>query len=43
MVMFLQLAGQLSAGFSALVGLVPGAISATVAARRILAVLDLPR
>ncbi len=42
MVMFLQLAGQLSASFSVLVGLVPGAISATVSAGRILAVLDLP-
>lgn len=42
MVMFLQLAGQLSASFSALVGLVPSTISATVSARRILAVLDLP-
>ncbi|WP_295617098.1 ABC transporter ATP-binding protein [uncultured Intestinimonas sp.] len=42
MVMFLQLAGQLSSAFSSLVGLVPGAVSATVAARRILSVLDLP-
>lgn len=42
MVLFLQLAAQLTAAFSALVGLAPGAVSATVAARRILAVLDLP-
>lgn len=42
MVMFLQLAGQLSAAFSALIGLAPGAISATVAVRRILALLELP-
>lgn len=42
MVMFLQLAAQLSGAFSALVGLVPGAVSATVAARRILSVLDTP-
>lgn len=42
MVMFLQLAAQLSAAFSALVGLAPGAISATVAVRRILALLELP-
>lgn len=42
MVMFLQLAAQLAAAFSALIGLAPGAISATVSARRILEVLDIP-
>ena len=42
MVLFLQLAAQLTAAFSALVGLAPGAVSATVAARRILEVLGMP-
>lgn len=42
MVMFLQLAAQLAAAFSALIGLAPGAISATVSARRILEILEMP-
>ena len=43
MVLFIQTAGLLSASFSSLVSLVPSAISATVSARRIMTILDLPR
>ncbi len=43
MTMFLQLAGTLSAAFSALVGLVPSAIAATTSAGRLMAVSDLPK
>ena len=43
MALFLQMAGVLSASFSSLVSLVPSAISATVAAGRIMTILDLPR
>ena len=43
MVLFIQMAGLLSTTFSSLVGLVPSAISATVSARRIMTILDLPR
>ena len=43
MVLFIQMAGLLSASFSALVSLVPSAISATVSARRIMTILELPR
>ena len=43
MTLFLQMAGLLSASFSSLVSLVPSAISATVAAGRIMTILDLPR
>ena len=42
MILFLQLAGMLSAAFGALVGLVPAAINAATAAGRIMAVTDLP-
>lgn len=42
MVLFLQLAGMVSSAFSAVVGLVPTAISATVSAGRIIAILELP-
>lgn len=42
MILFLQLAGMVAAAFSALVGLVPTGISATVSAGRIMAILDLP-
>lgn len=43
MVLFIQMAGLLSASFSSLVSLVPSAISATVSAGRIMTILDLPR
>lgn len=43
MVLFIQLASYLSSAFSSLVNLIPSAISATVSARRIMSVLDLPR
>lgn len=43
MVLFIQLAGMLSASFSALVSLIPSAVSATVSAGRIMTILDLPR
>ncbi len=43
MVLFIQMAGLLSASFSSLVSLVPSAISATVSARRIMTILELPR
>lgn len=42
MVMFLQLAGQLSSSFSSLVGVVPSVIGTTVSARRVIEILDLP-
>lgn len=43
MVLFIQMASLLSASFSALVSLVPSAISATVSARRVMTILELPR
>lgn len=43
MVLFIQLAAYLSSSFSALVNLVPSAISATVSAKRLISVLELPR
>jgi len=43
MTLFLQLSGGLSNGFSALVGMVPSAISATTSAGRIMAIVELPR
>lgn len=43
MVLFIQLASYLSASFSALVNLVPSAISATVSAQRLMTLLDLPK
>lgn len=43
MILFLQMAGSLSASFGALVKLVPNAISAATAAGRIMAVTELPR
>lgn len=43
MTLFLQLAGSLSGGFNALVGMVPSAISAATSAGRIMAIIDLPR
>lgn len=43
MVLFIQLASYLSSSFSALVGLVPNAIGATVCAQRLMTVLDLPK
>ena len=42
MALFLQLSGSLSTTFSALAGLIPGAISAATAAGRIMAIIDLP-
>ncbi len=42
MTMFLQLASMLGAAFSAVVGLVPGGISITTSAGRIMAVVELP-
>ena len=42
MVLFIQLASAVSSAFSSLVSLVPSAISATVAARRIMTILELP-
>lgn len=42
MVLFIQLSGTLSGAFSALVGLVPGVISATTSAGRLLALSDIP-
>ena len=42
MTLFLQLSGSLTAAFAALAGLVPGAISAATAARRIMDIMDLP-
>lgn len=42
MVLFLQLAGVVSSTFSSLVALVPSAVNATVAAQRIMTILELP-
>ncbi len=42
MVLFIQLSGTLSGAFSSLVGLVPGTISATTSAGRLLALADVP-
>ena len=42
MMLFLQLSGSLTAAFAALAGLVPGAIGAATAARRIMAIMELP-
>ena len=42
MTLFLQLSGSLTAAFSALAGLIPGAITAATAANRIMAIMDLP-
>lgn len=42
MTLFLQLSGSLTSTFSALVGLVPSAISATTSAGRLMAFFDLP-
>ena len=42
MTLFLQLSGSLSGAFSALAGLIPGAITAATAARRIMVLMDLP-
>lgn len=42
MVLFIQLSGILSGAFSSLVGLVPGGISATTSAGRLLALTDIP-
>ena len=43
MVLFLQLASYLSSSLSALIHLVPSAIEASVSARRLMSVLELPR
>ena len=43
MVLFIQTASMLSSAFSSLVSLVPAAISATVSARRLMTILELPR
>ena len=42
MTLFIQLAGLVASSFSSLVSLVPSAISATISAGRIMAILDLP-
>ena len=42
MTLFLQLSGSLTAAFSALAGLIPGAVTAATAARRIMDIMDLP-
>lgn len=42
MTLFLQLSSALTAAFAALAGLVPGAISAATAARRIMTIMELP-
>ena len=42
MTLFLQLSGSLTAAFGALAGLVPGVINAATAARRIMAIMELP-
>lgn len=42
MTLFLQLSGSLTAAFSALAGLIPGAINAATAAGRIMAIMELP-
>ena len=43
MVLFIQLAGYLTSALSALIHLVPSAIEATVSARRIMTIFDLPQ
>lgn len=43
MVLFIQMASLLASSFSSLLSLVPSAISATVSARRIMTILELPR
>ena len=43
MVLFMQLAGYLSAALTALIKLVPSAIECTVAAQRIMTIFELPR
>ncbi|MDF2472240.1 MAG: ABC-type multidrug transport system, ATPase and permease component [Anaerocolumna sp.] len=43
MTLFLQLSSGLASGFSALVGMVPSAISAATSAGRIMSVVELPR
>lgn len=43
MILFLQLSGELSSGFSSLVSMVPSAIGATTSAGRLMAILKLPR
>lgn len=43
MVLFLQLAGYLSAALTALIRLIPSVVSCTVAAQRLMTVLELPR
>ena len=42
MTLFLQLSGSLTGAFSALAGLIPGAINAATAAGRILSIMELP-
>ena len=42
MTLFLQLSGSLTTAFAALAGIVPGTISAATAARRIMAIMELP-
>ncbi len=42
MTLFLQLSGSLTAAFAALAALVPGVISATTSARRIMVIMELP-
>ena len=42
MTLFLQLSGSLTAAFGALAALVPGAINAATAARRIMTIMELP-
>ncbi len=43
MILFIQLAGQLSSALSSLIKLVPSAIEGTTSARRIMTILELPR
>lgn len=43
MILFIQMAGYLSAALSALIKLVPSAIECTVSAQRIMTIFDLPR
>ena len=43
MILFIQLAGQLTSALSALIKLVPSAIEGTTSARRIMTILELPR
>lgn len=43
LVLFLQMSNMVSGAFSALIGLVPAVISATVAARRVMTILELPQ